>query len=207
MNASGPLDDRLDDWVDDRLDPADRAAFQAELDRDARLREELHGYLRAVALVRRTPQVEAPPDLLRGVQARIRRRTRGRWYAHIIVGVRFPWEAAFNIVLLGVLIATYLAAVPPPDPQPNPRDVAAFSLGGGAFDTCASVLGTYGALEIVPGSLSDRGVAYQVTMLRSRMADLEDELALYPELTPQSVRLPDVDPARIQVRVFARRER
>ena len=202
-------DPRFDEWVDDRLDRHERQAFERVLAEDDELRGELDAYAAPVHMLRHLPPVSAPPGLLRGVQRRIRRQSRGRWYGHASVStrLRFPWEATFNIVLIALLFATYLGAVPPRDPQPAPVDVAMFRLGGGSYDTGASVLATYGELKVVAGSLTEDGVAYRVTVQRERLTGLRSELALYPGLSLQGVPLPDVDPGLLQVRVYAERGR
>lgn len=120
--SSERREDRIQDYLDDRLDPAGRAAFEAEMAADPALAKEV-GELRAVGEVVRS--LDAPlPDGFHG-RARdrfARERGRGRH-------PRFPWEAlglAAAALILGAILIPWSAFGPSPAPSVvDDGDVAA----------------------------------------------------------------------------------
>ena len=64
---------------DDELDAAQREAFEAALEADAALGREYAAFREMLGLMQRTP-APAVPDLLPGVQRKLRLRSRGRFY-------------------------------------------------------------------------------------------------------------------------------
>jgi len=67
---------------EDDLDPARKAQFQAALAADPELRQEYTEFVETLQLVGRIGDTDddEPPDLLAGVQERLRKRSRGRYY-------------------------------------------------------------------------------------------------------------------------------
>ncbi len=107
---AGLSDERASEWVDALMDEREREAFGRELANDPELAAELQRFEQTVEILRRMPRPQAPDDFLEAVQSRIRRRSRGRWYGFQQASARFPFEAAFNIVLIGILFALYLSS-------------------------------------------------------------------------------------------------
>jgi anti-sigma factor RsiW len=68
--------------IDGELDPGTLRAFQAALEHDSVLAEEYREFMAFCAALRRGPEPGSnSPDLLPGVQQRLRARSRGRFYA------------------------------------------------------------------------------------------------------------------------------
>ena len=200
-----PRDDvRASAWLDGALPPSEREAFERELAREPKLTEEVRRLERTVALLRATSCAQAPPDFLAGVQARIRRRTRGRSYG-ATGATRLPLEAIFNVVLVALLIALYVAAIPRPDGEVRPRGDVAAVQSLGQPHAAAALLGTYGEVEVVAGSQSPAGLTYRVSVPRPRLPALRDELALYPYLRVIEPPLPEATPEDFEVRVRVER--
>ena len=98
--------------VEGTLEPAQREAFEAAVAADPELSSELEAY-RAVmgGMARIASQGEddaPPPDLLRGVQTRLRKRSRGRFYRDRFSEQSTPRGAL--PVLVAILVALLLAA-------------------------------------------------------------------------------------------------
>lgn len=122
--------DRFGDAIDGSLAGADRAAFEAALEGDAELREEYELYRKivggAAALGERSsqpPPAGTPPDpngiwdavppadFLPKVQARIRQRTRGRFFRDKNAESAAPRGAATTILVVITLIVLIAVAV------------------------------------------------------------------------------------------------
>lgn len=73
--AEFKLDERFADWVDGRLEPAELAQLQDELDRDSDLRAAAEQYRATVEMLRtelpRDPELEPPGDMVAHVMARL----------------------------------------------------------------------------------------------------------------------------------------
>ena len=117
--AGKRLDERLTDFIDERMGPAERSRFEAELEADPELEAEVRGLEGVVSALRRIPVAPAPDDFLVAVKSRIRRRTRGRVFG-MKVRYRFPYEAVINGVLLAILMAMYIIAMPSASDMPLP---------------------------------------------------------------------------------------
>lgn len=124
--------DLFGDVVEGTLDPAKKDAFEAALAGDPELREELDAYRAVIGGAQRIAERDADlrpsVDLLHGVQTRLRRRSRGRYYRD-----RFASSAGARAglpilvaVLVAVLIATAWVAtqsmivIEPPSPGSGP---------------------------------------------------------------------------------------
>lgn len=118
---------RLNDYIDGELDDDERAALEAELERDAQLRaelRELRDTLGALQGLAAAPQ-PAPEAFAMDVERRIRTRSRGRFFDDdIFYRTRIPFEifAVVAIVLLGAL---YFFGNPPAPNFGDADDVAA----------------------------------------------------------------------------------
>jgi anti-sigma factor RsiW len=74
--------ERFSEALDDALDPTARAAFESALARDEALRAEYADFAATFAALGQLGEADAEdaPDLLAGVQRRLRERSRGRYY-------------------------------------------------------------------------------------------------------------------------------
>ena len=101
--------DLFGDAIEGTLDPAQKDALDAALAADPELREELEAYRAVVGGAARLANEDEPaPDLLHGVQSRLRKRSRGRFYRD-----RFAEQARPRSVLpllAGILVALLAAA-------------------------------------------------------------------------------------------------
>jgi len=95
------------------LAPPAREAFDAALEADAALREEYEGFASLLREVRASARHTPPPevDLLGGVQGKLRRRSRGRYYrdrfaARSGTGLTTPLVVATVMAL--VLVAAWV---------------------------------------------------------------------------------------------------
>ena len=112
--------DLFGDAVEGTLDPAKKGAFDAALESDAELREELEAYrmvmLGAASLGgagaadvagEAEPGADEVPDLLPAVQSKLRARSRGRFYRDRFAEQAGPRSAL--PVLVAILVALLLA--------------------------------------------------------------------------------------------------
>ncbi len=70
MNPREPLDERVSDWLEGRLDPQEARALEQELAREGRL-EEARELARMVRLLEKAPGEKAPPGLAERVYGKI----------------------------------------------------------------------------------------------------------------------------------------
>lgn len=103
--------DLFGDVVEGTLDPSKKEAFEAVLAADAELREELEAYRAVIGSTHRIAERDADlrpsVDLLHGVQTRLRRRSRGRYYRD-----RFSEAAGLRAglpLLVAILVAVLVA--------------------------------------------------------------------------------------------------
>ena len=88
------------------LSPDQQQAFDAALAADAELRAEYDAFREMLELTRQAPKAVSRPDLLPGVQKRLRARSKGRFY-----GDRFAQRAGLGVmhpVLLALLMLLLL---------------------------------------------------------------------------------------------------
>lgn len=97
---------RFDDALDDELSDEEKAAFHAALEAEPVLAAEyaeMQDVLRTVGALGRDEAVAAP-DLLHGVQERLRKRSRGRYYRDRFAergpGLAMPILLILTVVLL-----------------------------------------------------------------------------------------------------------
>jgi anti-sigma factor RsiW len=199
-------DPRISAWLDGDLDAEELRRFEAELLWDPELDEAAESMAAAVSHLRAMPTAQAPPDFLEAVQSRIRRRSRGRWFAIDAARLRFPFEAAVSVVLIALLAGVYLSAVPAADSEPVPLEPI-FSLGSGETATVAAVLGSYGDVVVSRGSVGDSGLTLRATLPRERVPALVAELMLYPQARVLDEPLPAAREGHVEIRVRVARSR
>lgn len=103
--------DLLGEALEGELDAEKKSEFDAAVASDPELREELEAYRAVMGGVARLgahdEDVDAPPNLLAGVQSRIRKRSRGRFFRD-----RFAEQAGPRSVmplLVAILVALAIA--------------------------------------------------------------------------------------------------
>lgn len=140
-----PTDASLSDYVDGLLSSEEAEDMEVRLGDDPALQGELDDLSTTLELLRRLPEQPAPAELKDAIQARIRRRMRASDIADLQLS-RFPFEAAFNILLVVVLIFFYLSAETweSAEPIPSEPDVVVVS------DQVESVLRRLGAVKVSP---------------------------------------------------------
>jgi hypothetical protein len=183
VNATDPssdgLDPRAERFVEGRMSRAEREAWLASLEEEPAKVRELEELARVVETLHKAPVLEAPPNFLRDVQGRIRRRTRGRHYG-ITAGSRLPWEAIINAVLLFSLFVVYFFGMPTTDRRALvPIPAATFAARSTDAGTAAAVLHGLGEVSQV---IRDGVTTFTVTVSEERVALAEREVALYPFL-------------------------
>ncbi|TNF30092.1 MAG: hypothetical protein EP329_14255 [Deltaproteobacteria bacterium] len=146
------VDEQVTDWLDDTLTAPDREAFERELEADPALAREVKELETVVRALRRMPAEDAPPDFLRAVQGKIRRRSRGRFYGErALTRYRFPYEAVINAILLGLLMAVYIISMPTPDETPVPV-APAVAEGMAASSQAIEALAPFGTVALEPSA-------------------------------------------------------
>lgn len=94
---------------DGELDATTRAEFEAALAADPALAQEYDSFVAFYAALRKAPGDTAAPDLLPGVQRRLRARSRGRFYRDRFAertGMRWqPLLALAIAMLVGLAVA------------------------------------------------------------------------------------------------------
>jgi anti-sigma factor RsiW len=111
---------RLSEYLDDALDPQTRAQFEASMARDPSLRHEVDSLRDTISILQHLPTEGAPPGLVGRVRARTRPRFCASQIGYIPEVARFPFEAAFNILLIAVLLGFYSGVNPAPDGDLRP---------------------------------------------------------------------------------------
>ncbi|MDQ3033076.1 MAG: hypothetical protein M3Y87_11710 [Myxococcota bacterium] len=127
--------DLFGEALEGTLAPAQKQALDAALASDPELREEYEAYrwvVKGAAAIGAEPDAdgepEPTPDLLAGVQSRLRRRSRGRYYKDRFSqqsGPRSPVPLLVAIVIALTLAATWVAmqslvTIDPPTPSTTP---------------------------------------------------------------------------------------
>lgn len=198
------LDEKASEWLDGRLADAERADFQRELEADPEKAREAKDLGRVIEALKSLEVDKAPPDLLKDVQRRIRRRSHGRHYA-ASWRQRLPFEALVTGLLVLVMVAVYLWAGPAQSPQLAPVSPKIFQGAGTGTGLASSVLSYYGA--IVGEQLSSDGTNVRLTVeVPAESLDaLRREVALYPQLELEGE--PSVGPSAETVRVQVRARR
>lgn len=100
-----------------------REAFEVELERDAQLRRDFESFAEIMGGVQSLPFEFAPPDFVDKVQGRIRRRSKGRFFAeNFLYSTRMPYEA-IAVVMIAVMAAAWMLMGVPKDRQMKTAEV------------------------------------------------------------------------------------
>jgi anti-sigma factor RsiW len=94
-------------YWDQDLAPADQSALEEHLKSCVVCRREYQTFQKTLGAVNQLDKMMAPPDFADGVRARIRKRSRGRFFTPRKMAERIPYEL-FSLVMLGLLLAIYL---------------------------------------------------------------------------------------------------
>lgn len=180
-------DERFMDLLDGRLPEAEAEALRQALRGDPGLGQAWDGYKDIVGSLRKLPVEEAPPEFLRLVQQRIRRKTRGRFYGPLPGASGFPYQAAVSVVLLAIMMAIYLLGHPTEE-TPRLVDPSVLrALPAGMADTVALAGGTMnGATKRCDGRHEITLPAGQVDAVARRFAS---EVMLEPVTGTDPVKL------------------
>ncbi|MDH5675052.1 MAG: hypothetical protein OEZ06_23180 [Myxococcales bacterium] len=101
--------------LDGELSPERRRAFDALLSRAPELAAEFEAFSRTVGMTRRVVGAAPTPDLLPGIQRKLRQRSRGRYYGNSLaqrlgLGLIHPVALALlMLALLGLAFVTLYA--------------------------------------------------------------------------------------------------
>jgi len=193
-------DEQVTDWLDDTLTGPDREAFERELEADPALAREVKELETVVRALRRLPPEDAPPDFLRAVQGKIRRRSRGRYYgARALTRYRFPYEAVINAILLGLLMAVYIISMPTPDGTPVPV-APAVAEGMAASNQAIEALAPFGTVAVEPSAARGE-VALRVVVPSARVDAVKQALSAVSAVTRVDVTPTGEGQATVRVRV------
>ncbi|MCC6622857.1 MAG: hypothetical protein IT385_16480 [Deltaproteobacteria bacterium] len=199
------LDEKASEWVDGRLGEGERERFRRELDEDPEKAQEARDLERVVEVLRFLPDEPAPPDLMRDVQRRIRRRSHGRHYGSTWAQ-RLPFEALVTGLLVLVMVALYVWNQPTREPL-APVSPKVFMGGGQGAGLAGSVLSYHGL--VVGEELVDEGRAVRLTVevQRDKVEALRAEVGLYPQLVLEHEATPaaGAEPGTVLVHVRAPR--
>ncbi|MDB4967868.1 MAG: putative transrane anti-sigma factor [Myxococcales bacterium] len=94
-------------YWDEDLAPADLSALEEHLKSCVVCRREYQTFKKTVGAVGGLDRVMAPPDFAEEVRARIRKRSRGRFFSPRKMAERIPYEL-FSLVMLGLILAIYI---------------------------------------------------------------------------------------------------
>jgi anti-sigma factor RsiW len=94
-------------YFDQDLAPAERSALEEHLGSCVVCRRDYQAFTKAVGAVGLMQKAPAPPEFLDEVRARIRKRSRGRFFTPKRLAERIPYEI-FSLVMLGLILAIYL---------------------------------------------------------------------------------------------------
>ncbi len=102
--ANAEQEERFRAYLDGELDDGARQALEAELAADAALAAAFARYRETVAALQQLAPVEVPARFGKQVERRIRRRSRGRYFASR-VGGGFPFEAVMSVLAMAGVLA------------------------------------------------------------------------------------------------------
>lgn len=94
-------------YWDEDLAPSDLSALEEHLKSCVVCRREYQTFQKTVGAVGMLNPMMAPPDFAEGVRARIRKRSRGRFFSPRKMAERIPYEL-FSLVMLGLILAIYI---------------------------------------------------------------------------------------------------
>jgi len=178
-----PDDERMNDWLDRQLGPADAKAFESELESDPARKKEARTLASVLARLRELPDEKAPSHLLEDVQSDIRHRSRGRYFGYHWK-YRFPWEALVNALLLVGAVVVYVS-MRAETPRLVPVEAKTFLVSGSDLGVGARILSDYGSFKRDPERAEQPGDAWVYLVGEvplSRIEALRAELSLYPSM-------------------------
>lgn len=94
-------------YWDEELPPGEVSALEEHLRACVVCRREYQSFQQTVGAVGQLHKMVAPPDFSEEVRARIRKRSRGRFFTPRRLVERMPYEI-FSLVMLGLLLALYV---------------------------------------------------------------------------------------------------
>ena len=94
-------------YWDEELPPEDLSALEEHLKSCVVCRREYQTFQKTVGAIGQLHPMMAPPDFADGVRARIRKRSRGRFFSPRKMAERIPYEL-FSLVMLGLILAIYI---------------------------------------------------------------------------------------------------
>src|SRR3954471_3379082 len=94
-------------YWDQDLTPGDLTALEEHLKSCVVCRREYQTFQKTVGAIGQLHPMMAPPDFADGVRARIRKRSRGRFFSPRRMAERIPYEL-FSLVMLGLILAIYI---------------------------------------------------------------------------------------------------
>jgi anti-sigma factor RsiW len=94
-------------YWDEELPQEDQNALEEHLKSCVVCRREYQTFEKTVGAVGQLHPMMAPPDFAEGVRARIRKRSRGRFFSPRKMAERIPYEL-FSLVMLGLILAIYI---------------------------------------------------------------------------------------------------
>lgn len=121
------VQERLSEYLDGELSPREEAEVRAHLDGCESCRAEEEALRRMLGQLSGLKRLPPPPDFLGKVQQRIRRRSRGRFFAPENLLQRLPFEwISFVIILLMLMLYMFhmLSAVEVKPQTPGTRPPA-----------------------------------------------------------------------------------
>ncbi|MEM1350336.1 MAG: hypothetical protein AAGI01_17380 [Myxococcota bacterium] len=105
------------------LTQEERAEFESRLERDELFRCDYQAFVGIMGGLRDLPLQFAPDDFVEQVTSRIRRRSRGRFFAeHYLYRNRVPYEV-IAVVMMAVMAAAYMMMESPRDTDLRTADV------------------------------------------------------------------------------------
>jgi anti-sigma factor RsiW len=179
-----PFDDQLDSYLDETMSVDDRAAFEKTLESDEERRREIESLRSALRLVRELPNEAPPSRFLWAVQHRIRRRTRGRYFAYW-KEPSMVLEAAVCAVLIFLTAALYLVGAAP-KPVAAPGDTsAAVSSRVTLAPADRRFVENWGTIDLVVTSIVGSDLDIQLEVAALRFDDFRRAVASHPRMTLQ----------------------
>jgi anti-sigma factor RsiW len=95
-------------YWDEELDPETQRALEEHLETCVVCRREYQAFETTLRSVEGLHRMSAPPHLTEGVKDRIRKRSKGRFFAPRKLAERVPYEIV-SLLMLGLLLAVYVA--------------------------------------------------------------------------------------------------
>lgn len=95
------------DYLDQDLGPAELGALEEHLKSCVVCRREYQAFQKTVGALSGLDKMVAPPEFAEEVRARIRKRSRNRFFTPGKLATRVPYEL-FSLLMLGLILAIYV---------------------------------------------------------------------------------------------------